>query len=244
MATWLINSRRLGQLQVGISRFDCCFGVTWERWAFVLEQPPPVRRVVLSALWGYPVSAVRSVPSLDVMALPVDDDLLGLSSIIHQHRAGRTRVEWQLISASPHNDALPGHQPVPQGCLEGDAMVNVITPADALLEEEFGPSDAAVASKRIASSSFCDARRRAMDEDPKKRRRSSLASTASPGSHDVLKWTRTEAVARDDPAIRAVCVDFEVEPPGQPPQTKKALEFMGQKALGRALNGWSEASSV
>ena len=80
-----------------------------------------------------------------------------------------------------------------------------------------------------------------MDEDPRKGK-IVVGVDGSPGSHAALGWALTEAVARHV-AIRAVFA-LPNEAPGYPPQTKKALEFMGQKALGRALDGWSEASSV
>ena len=80
-----------------------------------------------------------------------------------------------------------------------------------------------------------------MDEDPRKGK-IVVGVDGSPGSHAALGWALTEAVARHV-AIRAVFA-LPNEAPGYPPQTKKALEFMGQKALGRALDGWPEASSV
>ena len=67
-----------------------------------------------------------------------------------------------------------------------------------------------------------------MDEDPRKGK-IVVGVDGSPGSHTALGWALTEAVARHV-AIRAVFALLN-EAPGYPPQTKKALEFMGQKAL-------------
>ena len=80
-----------------------------------------------------------------------------------------------------------------------------------------------------------------MDEDPWQGK-IVVGVDGSPGSHAALGWAISEAVARHV-AIRAVFA-LPNEAPGYPPQTKKALEFMGRKALGRALDGWSEAPRV
>ena len=81
-----------------------------------------------------------------------------------------------------------------------------------------------------------------MDEDPGTGKVVVVGVDGSPASHTALGWALKEAVARHG-AVRAVFA-LRNEAPGYPAQTKQAVEFMGQKALGKALEGWPEASCV
>jgi nucleotide-binding universal stress UspA family protein len=80
-----------------------------------------------------------------------------------------------------------------------------------------------------------------MGEDPGKGQIIVVGVDGSPGSHTALGWALTEAVARHG-SVQAVFALPNVAP-GYPAQTQNTVQFMGQKALGRALDGW-EASGV